>query len=305
VDILNHPAFSAAIVVCVGAEYAYSRLRGLKAYDTYESFSNLVIIFSDRLLTRVTHADSSFLAQWLWNHRIFHFAQEGMASFALTFLGTEFFYYWAHRYNHGVNLGWATHQMHHAPTKYNLTLGYRLGVTKFFSLAWLVFLPLVLLGFSPERIALCAGIIFLYQFFLHTELVPRLGILEAFLNTPSNHRVHHGNDPRFYDKNLGGLTVIFDRIFGTYVPEPAGERLSYGLSDVMAKRNLFYEVFHYWALTFRSAWREGGVWRGFRLVFGSPAYLSERLKREAEAAPDFGQGKVPEKVPVLREAELG
>src|SRR5262249_24360756 len=155
----------------------------------------------------------SFLAKWLWDHRFFNVPQAGVTGVVFTFLATEFFYYWAHRDNHRVSLGWATHQMHHEPTKYNLTLGYRLGITKFFSLAWLIFLPLVLVGFRPERIALCAGIIFLYQFFLHTEFVPRLGFLEGIFNTPSNHRVHHGNDPRFYDKNLGGLTIVFDRIF--------------------------------------------------------------------------------------------
>jgi hypothetical protein len=300
VDILNHPAFSASILLSVSLEYAVSRKRGLKNYDGWESFSNLALIGADRVLTRITHTDSPFLAEWLFRHRLWDLPLKGAWGLVATFFATELAYYWAHRYNHGANLGWATHQMHHAPTKYNLTLGYRLGVTKFFSLAWMIFLPLMLLGFEPKSIALVAGAIFLVQFFLHTEFIPRLGILDGVLNTPSNHRVHHSSDPALYGKNLGGLTVIFDRMFGTYVPEPLGG-LDYGIPAIMAPRSLLHEVFHQWSVVLRAAFRAPFPMGSLRVLFGSPALLAGKT----EHLPNLGKGQIPKRVPVLAEAEFG
>ncbi len=179
----------------------------------------------------------------------------------------EFVYYWAHRYNHRTNLGWASHSIHHSPTRYNLTMGYRLGLTRAFSLAWVLFLPLILLGFHQADVALMAGIIFLYQFFLHTELIPPLGFLEKIFNTPSNHRVHHGSDPRYFDKNLGGITVLFDQLFGTYRAEPGKGELDYGLKTIVAKHSLVYEIFNYWAALFRQLRKakHPGQWPGILL----------------------------------------
>ena len=272
-DILNHPLFAMAIVVCLIGEFLISIFFKKNNYSLYESFSSLTIIAIDRVLSHFTDSDSSSFAHRLWNHRLFDMPSNRAVGFALTFVAAEFVYYWAHRYNHSTNLGWSTHTLHHSPTKFNFTMGYRLGVTKFISLAWVFFVPLALLGFEPKSIVLSAGIILLYQFFIHTELVSRLGFLESFLNTPSNHRVHHGDYPELYDKNLGGITVIFDRVFGTYAPEPKTGIHRYGFSEIMAKRNIFYEIFCHWSRMLHALARARGIKEAFLAVFGSPARL--------------------------------
>ena len=231
----------------------------------------------DRILVYFFESDTTTLGTWLWNHRVLNLSF-GRNLFA-TFIAVEFVYYWAHRYNHRVSLGWASHSIHHTPTRFNLTMGYRLGLTRVISFAWVLFLPLLLLGFHQADVTLIAGIIFLYQFFLHTELVPSLGFLEKIFNTPSNHRVHHGSDPKFYGKNLGGITLVFDHVFGTYRAEPKKIAMNYGLTAIVAKHSLVYEIFNYWALMFRALRNAKHAFQWPGIVFGSPA----RLIRQSRA----------------------
>jgi len=182
--ILNHPLFILAIVICILVEYFYSKKKGISNYAFPETVTSIALISIDKILGLLTGSDGGPLVKWLWAHRFFDLPLEKPWTLLATFIAAELMYYWNHWYNHHVNIGWATHIMHHSPTRYNLTLGYRLGITRLFSLGWLVFLPLILFGFHPDEIAQCIGVIFLYQFFIHTELVPRLGWLDIFSIRP-------------------------------------------------------------------------------------------------------------------------
>lgn len=269
-DILNHPLFIAAIFICLGLEFFISKKKdGLAHYSGYEALSNIALISFDKIIALFTGTDGGGLVAWLWSHRLFELGFDPTFNFILTFIAAEFMYYWNHWYNHHVNIGWATHIMHHSPTKYNLTLGYRLGITRFFSLGWLVFLPLIILGFHPGDIALSIGIIFLYQFFIHTELVPQLGIFDKIFNTPSSHRVHHSSNPDHYNKNLGGITLLFDHLFGTYQAEGDRSQMSYGIPEIMNRRSIWYEVTCHWRVVF-SQFAEATSAKGkFLAIFGS------------------------------------
>ena len=139
----------------------------------------------------------------------------------LALLADDFSFYWHHRFSHSVRLLWAAHVPHHSAHSYNLTIGIRNGwfVTFYKSIFWL-WIPII--GFEPVMVATCLIINGIYQFFLHTQLVPSLGRIEKVINTPYLHQVHHSSNLEYLDKNHGGILIIWDRIFGTYqqiIPE--------------------------------------------------------------------------------------
>jgi sterol desaturase/sphingolipid hydroxylase (fatty acid hydroxylase superfamily) len=132
-----------------------------------------------------------------------------------------------------------------------------------------LFPPLALLGVRPEQILLAEGINLIYQFWVHTEAVDRLpAFVEAIFNTPSHHRVHHGKNPRYLDKNYGGILIVWDRLFRTF--EPEGERVVYGITKDLSSYNPFVIAFHEYAAIARDVRRAGSVREALGLVFGRP-----------------------------------
>lgn len=141
----------------------------------------------------------------------------------------DFLYYWEHRLGHEVNLLWAMyHSVHHSARHYDQSIGVRISFVDFF-FSPLFYLPLILLGFHPLLVGACLGLVLAWQQWIHTELIDRLPWCDGWLNTPSNHRVHHGSNPAYLDKNYGGILILWDRLFGTYAPEQ--EPVHYGLVE--------------------------------------------------------------------------
>jgi sterol desaturase/sphingolipid hydroxylase (fatty acid hydroxylase superfamily) len=168
-------------------------------------------------------------------------------TWALCFIGVDFLYYWFHRISHGVNFMWAAHVVHHQSEDYNLAVALRQGAFQgFFS--WVFYLPLAIVGFEPVMFAICNSLNTLYQFWVHTRLVGRLGPLEYVLNTPSHHRVHHGRDPEYIDKNHAGALIVWDRLFGTFQPER--EEPTYGITERLEFFDPVWAQLHPW----RSLW---------------------------------------------------
>ena len=145
----------------------------------------------------------------------------------LALLACDFVYYWEHRIAHEVRLLWTQHAVHHSSRFMNIIVGVRFG--PFEGVVSAIFhLPLVLIGFAPELVFFGIITVLAYQSWIHTETIGRLGVLDEFLNTPSNHRVHHGCDDKYIDKNYGGIFIVWDRLFGTYQREE--ETPNYGLN---------------------------------------------------------------------------
>ncbi len=185
-------------------------------------------------------------------------------------LGLEFCYYWMHRADHRVQWLWATHAVHHSTNAYNLSAAYRLGWTSGISGGALFFAPLVLIGFPVQAVLIAAALNLLYQFWLHTELVPRLGPLEWILNTPSHHRVHHARNPEYIDRNFGGVLIVFDRLFGTFSEEHSQTRLDYGLVHRVTSYNPLRIATHGWLSIWRQLKSAGGIRHAARVLFGPP-----------------------------------
>jgi len=180
---------------------------------------------------------TALFAGYLWlfaHHRLFDLSAEAPTTWLLCFIGVDFLYYWFHRLSHETGAGWAAHVVHHQSEEYNLTVALRQGALQQ-ALSWVFYLPLALLGFPPVVFVAASAFNTLYQFWIHTRLIGRLGPLEWVLNTPSHHRVHHGRNPKYIDRNHGGTLIVWDRLFGTFQAEE--EEPVYGITTPLCSAN--------------------------------------------------------------------
>ena len=230
-------------------------------------------------------------AFWLYEHRIWTPPLDSLAGLGLLFLGIEFCYYWFHRATHRVRWFWATHAVHHSPNSLNFSAAYRLGWTSRIGGSLLFFLPLAWLGYPPRLIASAFTINLLYQFWIHAEWIPKLGPLEGIFNTPSTHRVHHATNLEYLDANYGGVLVIFDRLFGTYVPERAELPCRYGLVTPLRTYNPFRIAFFYWIEVVRDLRTARSAREVAGFLFGPPGWTpdgkgltTENMRRRAGLA---------------------
>ena len=145
------------------------------------------------------------------------------------FVLADLAFYCEHRCSHRIRYMWAAHSVHHTVERLTVTAAFRLAWTPIMALIFLFYLPLVWIGFAPEWVFGMASASLTYQIFIHTELVPRIGWLEWLINTPSAHRVHHGSNAVYLDRNFGGVLMIWDRLFGTYQPERSDVTTVFGL----------------------------------------------------------------------------
>jgi alkylglycerol monooxygenase len=192
----------------------------------------------------------------------------------LLFLGVDCAYYWFHRIAHEYNAPWAGHVVHHSSEEYNLAVALRQGTFQgLFS--WVFYLPLALLGFPPAWFAAVSSFDTLYQFWIHTRMIGKLGPLEWVFNTPSHHRVHHARNPKYLDKNYAGTLIIWDRMFGTFQAEE--EEPVYGLTKPLNSWNPLWANVHVWNDLFRDAWLAPRWTDKFRIWFMPPGWRPKGL----------------------------
>ena len=179
-------------------------------------------------------------------------------------------YYWEHRFMHRVNFAWATHTVHHSSPFFNISVAYRFGPMDSF---WPVFfhLPLVLLGFNPIVVLFAEVVVQVYQTVLHTEAIRKLPRpVEALMNTPSHHRVHHGSNVKYLDKNYAGIFIIWDRMFGTFAEET--DEVVYGLVTPIESNNPFVAFLHGFYRLGKSVWKMKGFKNKLGVAFGPPGW---------------------------------
>lgn len=203
----------------------------------------------------------------------FSAAAKMAAAFTL-FLGVDFAYYWFHRIAHEVNAPWAAHIVHHQSEQYNLTVALRQGTFQG-SFSWVFYLPLAILGFPPAWYVSMAAFDTLYQFWIHTRAIGKLGPLEWVLNTPSHHRVHHARNPKYIDKNYAGTLIIWDRMFGSFIEEE--EEPVYGIVRPLNSWNPVWANFHRWVTMGKDAWAAPRYRDKLKIWFMPPAWKPEGL----------------------------
>jgi sterol desaturase/sphingolipid hydroxylase (fatty acid hydroxylase superfamily) len=222
--VLAIPVFFLLIAV----EWAAARVLEPDAYRFSDSVADLGCGILDQVVGVFTKTAVFAGYLFLFDRYRWWSVPEASWAWVACFLGVDFLYYWFHRWSHEVNAGWAAHVVHHQSEEYNLTVALRQGAfQQLFS--WVFYLPLALLGFPPLMFLTCSGLNTLYQFWIHTRLVGKLGPLEWVLNTPSHHRVHHGRNPKYIDRNHAGTLIVWDRLFGTFKEEE--EEPVYGVTS--------------------------------------------------------------------------
>ena len=203
-------------------------------------------------------------------HRLFDIPLNSGWIWLALFLAVEFCYYWHHVAMHKVRWFWATHSVHHSPTKLNLSAGVRLGWGGHLTGGFLFYLPLVALGFNPAAVFGMLSFGLVYQFFLHLAHPPRLGPLEWMLNTPRHHQVHHASNAACLDKNYGAVLIIYDRLFGTFASAPKDEPLRFGLAGLAPSANPVDIVVATWLRMFSDMLRARGPAAKLRALLTPP-----------------------------------
>ncbi|MFP4090274.1 MAG: sterol desaturase family protein [Cyclobacteriaceae bacterium] len=193
---------------------------------------------------------------------------------ALLFVLADFCYYWAHRMSHEINLFWGGHVVHHQSEDYNLSVALRQGS---FQTLWtfIFYLPLAFMGFDTLTFVSVSAFVTLYQFWIHTETIGKLGWFEYIFNTPSHHRVHHGRDPKYIDRNHAGVFIIWDRMFGTFQEEE--EKPTYGVTQPVNTWNPVWANLQPYVQMARQV-RKARRWSDrFQIIFNKPGWLPEEM----------------------------
>jgi sterol desaturase/sphingolipid hydroxylase (fatty acid hydroxylase superfamily) len=265
----------------IALEILYYR-QDKRSFPWREAIVSLVMFAVYQLVNRSVVVFLKPVIGWVYDFRMWTAPMNQWWAWVLLFFAVEFCYYWMHRCTHEIRWLWASHSVHHSPTTITLSGAYRLAITSSISGLFLFFLPLYWLGFAPTAVGIMLGLNLAYQFWLHTETIPRLGLLEKWLNTPSNHRVHHSIEEQYIDKNYGGVLIVFDRLFGTYVAEDESLDKRYGLLGKTPSLNPVTLFFQEWVAMAKDLWQSRDIQRAFRVCFGRPGALDTPPERGFE-----------------------
>lgn len=273
------PVFFALIAIeLFGAWWSNRRLYRLA--DTINDLScGLLQQLVELFLKTALFAGYVFLFE---RHRVATLSVSSPWVWATCFVGVDLLYYWFHRTSHEVGAVWATHVVHHQSEEFNFAVALRQGAFQA-AFSWVFYLPLALAGFPPAMFLTVSSINTLYQFWIHTEAIRTLGPLERVLNTPSHHRVHHGRNPEYIDRNHAGMFIVWDKLFGTFEPERA--RPVYGITTPLKSWNPLWANAHTWVELFRSAASARGLRDRVLYFLKPPGWRPTALGGPIQAPP--------------------
>lgn len=251
---LAAPAFVLAVI---WEWWAVRTGRAHGRYETKDAITSLAMGTGNLVVNTLTGAIALWMMMLAWPYRLLDIPVTWW-SFLLVFVLYDFTYYWKHRLAHRMRWFWMEHVTHHSSRHYNLTTALRQPwFGPFTGLIWLG-VPMVILGFHPAFIFFAGGLNLVYQFWIHTESIDRMHPwVEAVMNTPSHHRVHHAINPRYLDSNYAGVFIIWDRMFGSFVPEMKSDAPEYGIVKQLESYNPFIVAFHEFAALLRDCARDG------------------------------------------------
>ena len=259
-----------AFLVLLVAEAVAGAVMRRDLYGFKDMAASLTMGIGSVLVDLLAKAIQFSLLTYLHRFAIFSIGFQWWA-WVLLFFGDEISYYWFHRISHECRFFWASHVVHHSSERYNFSTALRQTWTGSFT-SFVFWLWLPVLGFAPVMIMTMKAVSLLYQFWIHTELVRSMGPLERVMNTPSHHRVHHGSNPRYIDRNHGGTLIIWDKLFGTFEPENPADPPRFGLTHNINTYNPVRIAFHEWIQMFVDAWNAPGWGNKLRYIFGNPGW---------------------------------
>jgi sterol desaturase/sphingolipid hydroxylase (fatty acid hydroxylase superfamily) len=240
-----------------------------------DTMANLAIFTAHQVIEKTAFASLGFIALLPFYYVTPLAVPMTAWTWLLAVLVADFTYYWMHRLEHEHRILWASHNVHHSSNDYNLTVGFRLSVVEGF-FEWAFLIPMILIGINPFQAIVGLVLVAQYQHWVHTERVTKLGWLDEVFNTPSVHRVHHGSNRQYIDKNYGGILMVWDKLFGTFAREE--EEVIYGLTSDIKTNNPVKITF----IEFGKIWQDVKKCRTMgdrlRIIFGGlswrPSYFN-------------------------------
>ena len=261
-------------VVTIVAEIILARFRKAKAvYEVRDTATSLAMGLGSQIAGLLTAGVIGVTILWVYQHRLFTLPMTAWWAWAAVFFLEDLTYYWFHRLSHERRFWWASHVNHHTSQHYNLATALRQTWTGGVAGTWLLWLPMIFFGFPPAMVAIQKGISLVYQYWIHTEAIRRFPRwFEAVFNTPSHHRVHHARNPRYLDANYAGILIIWDRMFGTYIPERDDEPCRYGVVHNLGDFNILRVAFHEWLAIGKDLAGSRSIREVFGYLFGPPGW---------------------------------
>ncbi len=263
-------------ILVIGLELLLSHLHRQDTYSRKDTFQNIYLMLLNMgidLLFRAIYIGVILL--FFFNHRIVEPIRNPWIYWTVLLVFEDFMYYWLHRVDHICRLFWATHVTHHSSPKFNLTVGFRSSVMEPLY-RFVYFIPLAICGFQPLDIAFIYSLTQIWGILVHTEKIRKLGWLEHIIVTPSHHRVHHGSNVKYLDKNLGMFLIIWDKLFGTFQPEldaKTYQPIKYGLTKPLSKETPVNLVMHEWSSIASDLKKSGLSFRQrLKYILGPPGW---------------------------------
>jgi alkylglycerol monooxygenase len=273
-------------VALIALELLVDRWRGLSTYRLADAINSL----SAGVLSQISGLLSKGLAlltyAFAWQHlALFEMPVEPLWVWLVAFVLYDFCYYWNHRFGHERNVLWAAHSVHHQSEDYNLSTALRQTSTGFI-FGWIFYLPMALLGVPPLVFLTVAALNLLYQFWVHTRHIGKLGWFEWVFVTPSNHRAHHAQNAVYMDRNYGGVFILWDRLFGTFQEELDEQPVIFGVTRPLASWNPLWANVQFYVELYRDARRAESTWDKLRIWFMPTGW------RPADVAAKYPLAKV-------------
>jgi sterol desaturase/sphingolipid hydroxylase (fatty acid hydroxylase superfamily) len=289
-------------LLLIGIEYVWGRLHGSDTYRLNDSVNSLSLGVLSTAIKIVGLNFGGAVFSWVEQHlALTRLDMHSAWNWIFALLLYDLCYYWFHRISHERTLFWASHVAHHQSEEYNLTTALRQTSTGFL-VSWLFYIPCFIAGVPATMFVTVASVHLIYQFWIHTRHIPKLGVLEWFLITASNHRVHHAQNARYVDKNYGGLLIVWDRLFGTFEEERADEPPVYGILGPLRSWNPLWANLHVYVQMLRDAWYTHAVADKLRVLGARtgwrPADVAQRFPLAKGRLEDFRRYDPPLTRPV-------
>ena len=285
---LNPIIFSIPIYFAlIGIELLIQAIKKYKIYRLNDAITNISCGITQQVTGIFFKVLSVAAYQLVYENFALFSIEPTWYNLILLFVLVDFFYYWAHRKSHEINLFWGGHVVHHQSEDYNFSVALRQGS---FQIIWTFFFyfPLAILGFDTINFVLMSGLVTVYQFWIHTETIGKLGPIEWIFNTPSHHRVHHGRNPKYIDKNHAGVFIIWDRMFGTFQEEE--EKPTYGITKQTASWNPVWVNLQHYVEMVKGLRSMKGVKNKLNYVFNKPGWQPEEMGGPLPI-PEIQEGK--------------
>ena len=254
-------------IILIGLEALVAYRRGIQVNHAADMISSLSSGLTNATRNGIQFGAVLISYTWLVNHITIYKVENLWLAVIIAFVAEDFAGYWFHRMNHRINFFWNRHVIHHSSEEYNLSCALRQSISdniKFFAI---LLIPAAVMGIPPYLFAIIGPVHLFLQFWYHTRLIDKMGVLEKILVTPSHHRVHHAINPEYLDKNYSQIFIIWDKLFGTFQPEKKSIPPVYGiLRPVKTWNPVFINFKHLWQLT-KDAYRANSYWDKIRIWF--------------------------------------